>query len=227
MGALATFVASPVYAQQQVAKDSAPSANKDFNDIIVQARRVDERQQDVPSSSTVTLRVSPYVADVGELNLTGSLYYQSRIYWSEEFNTRQPLVDALPPGAKGSVPANPNLGQKASPGQPSRGAKQHQGGGLSLAIRLRNVLNKKSYQSSNVVYHNWASPMRFGAIPHLWRESDVPLLKLQETWVKGRRARRPSFAFGAAKAPRREHIYTKTGSIAGDGSPAIEPRLER
>lgn len=117
-----------------------------------------------------TLRVSPSIGEVGELNLIANVYYQSRFVFADDFQTQAQLVESLGPAAKAVVVPNLRFGQDGYALVNLRAElNKVAGSGLSVAVWAKNVFDNRYIGGATFFYntlglsrYTYGDPRTFG-----------------------------------------------------------------
>ncbi|WP_394658479.1 TonB-dependent receptor [uncultured Novosphingobium sp.] len=95
------------------------------------------------------LILTPDVGDIGQLSITANVYYQSKVFFSEDFQNRAQLIRRLAPGAVPFLPTDTVFGQKGYAlvnGRIELG--NISGSGFTAAVFGRNLFNKRYVDSA-------------------------------------------------------------------------------
>jgi iron complex outermembrane receptor protein len=88
-----------------------------------------------------------------QLVLVGGVYYQSEVFFSEEFQTRAQLLNALSPAARALAPADLKFGEDGYTLVNLRAELNNIGGSnVGVAIYGRNVLDESYIQGGSIFY---------------------------------------------------------------------------
>lgn len=100
-------------------------------------------------------RYARQLGAAGELVLSGNVYYQSDVFFSEEFQNREQLLEALSPAARAVAPANLKFGQDGYALVNLRAELANIGGSdVGVAVYGRNVFDERYLGGGSIFYNS-------------------------------------------------------------------------
>ena len=123
---------------------------------LVPTNYKDRKFSNIPKHQiNANIRISPDLGDVGELNLIGNVYYQSRVVFNDDFQNRAQLLEALSPAVAAVAVKDLRFGQNGYALVNLRAELNNiAGSGLSAAIWAKNVFDKRYATTGNIFYHS-------------------------------------------------------------------------